>query len=330
LAALVLTAALGWSAYENTGFLFEYWNSQPVKIAQRNNLAFVSAWLRENVRDDEQVIGTAGRVSNALGVNDAQWLRGREIDGALEWDVETALRAWRPGAPTLLVVFSETDTMRTKEYLEEVFPGLRMEFAKDPLDTGGDVAWAHLTGPPENLRRFLTDFDCRGVQVAYLYRGGGPDDILMRVERVAPMISFSTFPSEAVSWFHRGVHPTRLLVQYRAVISIERVGKYRFWSSTYGGRLQLRIDGQALSGAGWIDLEAGPHRFEGDADFAPLAAGLRAQVFWHGPDTGGREELIPFYRIAEPDLSCVARRASVETDGDRTQIPPPPGRPSLP
>ena len=315
LALLVLAAAVAWSAYDNTRFLLSYWGSPEVKRAVRNNLAFLSSWLGENVRAEEQVIGAAAREANALEVNDGQWLRGREMAGALEWDIESALRAWNEDVPTVFVLFAGEDTLRTKEFLEELFPGLDLRFVKDPIGRGGDIAYQHLEGRPAGLDEALASFGCRGVAVDYIYRGPAREE-LRRVRRVAPMVGRATWPTEVEQWFHRAAPPARLEVLYRARISIERGGEYRFTFFSYGGVATIRVGGRIVASGRTVELPPGVHEIDARVDFAPLAGELRARFLWKGPDTGDVDELIPFYRIAEIDPACGGASAAAETSPD--------------
>jgi len=303
LAFLVLAGAIAWSAFDNVRFLQSYWGSKAVRSAVRNNLALLSSWLGENVGPAEQVIGAAGRESNALQVNDGQWLRGREMFGTLEWDIETALRAWNDDVPTVFVLFASEDTERVKEYLEENIPGFRMRFVPDELARGGDIAFQHWEGRPQGLDEFLAIYPCRGAAVTYIYKDAKRHEI-RRVERIAPMVSYATWPTEVEQWFHRAAPPARLEVLYDAAISVDHAGTYRFTFNAYGGIPSIRIDEVNVAPGRPIDLEAGLHKVHARVDFAPLAGELRARFLWKGPDTGEVIELIPFYRIAEINPSC--------------------------
>jgi hypothetical protein len=218
----------------------------------------------------------------------------------------TALRGWKKRGPTVLVLFVGEDTRDHARFLHDVIPGLTMEFIPDELAVGGDLAFGRVPDRPASLDAALDRLRCRGVNVEYLYRGQGPNEILHRVQRVEPLVGLGTWPTEVVHAFHRGVRATRLEVRYDATFRIEKAGQYRLDAKFYVGPVTLQIDGRPVPPSGGLYLEAGEHRFHAVADLAPLAGGLNARFLWAGPDTGGEYELVPFYRIAEPVPPCTA------------------------
>ncbi len=306
LAILALLIGFAWAAYSNLDFLQRYWTSEATHRASRSNLAFLANWLGSNVEPGEQVVGAAGRSSEALGPSDAAWLRGDPIPGVMEWDIMTALRGWKLRGATVLTLFVGEDTRDHMEFLQDVLPGVEMQFTPDELRAGGDLAFARLADRPDSLDAVLDHLACNGVRVEYLYRGERPNEILHRLERVEPLVGLGTWPTEVVHAFHRGVRPQRLEVRYTAMFGIETAGWYRFESKFYGGPVKLHVDGRPLPPEGGFQLEAGEHEFRAVADLAPLAGGLNARFLWSGPDSNGELELIPFYRIAQPLPPCAA------------------------
>ena len=302
LAVVVLATGLVWSARENTTFLAEYWTAPAVRKAVRNNLAYLSNWMRENARADEQVVGVAGRSYNVLAGNDAAWLRGRSIPGVVEWDIMTALEGWQRDQPTMLLIFAGRDTRDTRRFLQTVVPGTRFTHVPDEEKLGADLEYARLPGRPANLDGALAELRCRGVEVEYVFRGEARGEVLKRVRRIEPLVGLSTWPSEVVAAFYRGHWPRRLEVRYEAEIEIERGGQYMFEADFYGAAPLIEIDERHLRKANRVRLDAGRHRLRVVADFAPLPEGLVARLLWSGPDSGDRKELIPFYAISLP--SC--------------------------
>jgi len=304
LAVFVLAAGLVFAVRDNVSFLTRYWSAPSARRVVRNNLAYLSNWLGDNVLLGEQVVGVADKSSNAIVPNDAAWLRGRPMPGAVEWDVMTALRRWREGLPTLLLVFAGPDTRDTQKFIESILPGVRTKFVADDANLGGDLAFARLPGRPDALDAALDHLRCRGVAIEYEFRGAGPNKVLERLRRIDPLVGSSTWPSEVVATFYRGIAPRRLAVRYDAEIEIERGGSYLFESDFFGADPRIEINGRHVGRMRPVKLAPGRHRFHAIADFAPLPEGLTARFLWTGPDSGGQRELIPFYRIAVPHEDC--------------------------
>jgi hypothetical protein len=300
----VLAIGLTWAAGDNITFLTSYWSSPSARRVVRNNLAYLCNWLGDTVLSGEQVVGVAGKSGNAIIANDAAWLRRRPMSGAVEWDVMTALHRWRKGRPTLLLVFAGPDTRDTQRFVETIMPGMRMTYVDDDEGLGGDLAFAHLPGRPDALDDALDQLRCRGVAVEYVFRGHGLRNVLERVRRIDPLVGSSTWPSEVVATFYRGIAPRRLEVRYDAEIEIRSGGSYVVEADFYGAVPRIEIDGARVGRSGAVQLAPGRHRFHAVADFVPLAEGLRARFLWAGPDSGGKRELIPFYEIAVPQPDC--------------------------
>src|SRR5262249_38018592 len=106
LAALLLAAGVIGGGDWGTGRPVGLWTNPIIRRAHRNNLAYLTVWLRDHAQPGERVLGIAPGYANALEGHDGSWLRGREVPGYVAWDVESALRRWQsePG-PTLLFVF---------------------------------------------------------------------------------------------------------------------------------------------------------------------------------------------------------------------------------
>ncbi len=299
----VLLAGFGWATYSNLTFLRSYWSSPQVKKAVHSDLALVSGWLGRSVPPGDQVIGAGNRNNNALAGSDASWLRGRKIPGALEWDIGTALRKWHEDRPTTLVVFTGPDTADTQKFLEYSFPSLSMTFEEEPF-RGAHLAYAHLDGIPENLTQVLENLDCRGVSVEYVYTDKA-GKVVKRLKRVEPMVGLSTWATEAYLWVHRGIGAERIRVEYNADIRIRKGGRYEFHLKVYAGTAQITVDGRTYGGRkAIVSLKPGVHQLSAMADLKATSGGIESRLLWKGPDSAGKQELVPFYRIAVPLEGC--------------------------
>lgn len=304
LAVIVLAAGLAWAARANIEFLAEYRAAPAVRKALRNNLAYLSNWLRDNVDADEQVVGVAGRSSNALIGNDAAWLRAHDIPGALEWDVVAALHAWRQDWPTMFLIFAGRDTQDTARFVQSLVPQAQFRFVADAELLGADLAWARVPGRPAGLDEGLRRIACRGAAVEYQFRGDRPGEVRKVIRRVEPLVGLSTWPSEVVAAFYAGYWPTRLAVTHSAEIEIRRGGEYLIEADFYGAEARIEMDDMQFVRSRRIHLDAGWHRLRVTGDFAPLPEGLVARLMWSGPDSGGIKELIPFYSVAAAVADC--------------------------
>lgn len=309
LATLLLAAGLAWAARASVEFLAAYRGSPVVRKVARNNLAYLSNWLRENVDEVEQVVGVGGKSYNALIGNDAAWLRGRPIPGVLEWDVMTALRAWKQDWPTMFLVFAGRDTRDTARYVEWLLPEAQFTWIGDPEGFGADLAYTRFGGRPAELDAALEYAPCRGVRVEYRFLGEKPGEVRRVIQRVEPLIGLGTWPSEVVAAFYGGYWPRRLEVTYQAEFQVARPGMYLIEGDFYGAEPRIEVDAQSFARSRRVHLEAGAHAFRATADFAPLPEGLVARLLWNGPDSGNEKELIPFYAVAVPSDDC--------TGGDR-------------
>jgi hypothetical protein len=305
LAAMLLAAGVASGTYWCTANLQKLWSDPIIRKAHRSNLAYLTVWMRDHVRPSERVLGIAPGFTNALEGHDGSWLRGREIEGYVGWDIESALRQWeREPGPTLLFVFAGASTEPIAQFLSTLLPGLEFELDADPLALGADIAYARLPGPPPELAQRLTDWHCRGVHAEFSLIGPNNGEVLFKVETVAPFICKSTWPAAVPDRLYRlNPRPSGIQVRYASPFTIAVGGDYLFALETYAGSGTITIDG-ARRDAKPVHLDAGLHTLEVRANFAPMAWEPVIRLLWSGPDTANRQELMPFYRLAPVDPSC--------------------------
>ena len=305
LAALLLAAGVAAGTYWCTGHLRSLWSDPIIRRAHRSNLAYLTVWMRDHVRSDERVLGIAPGFTNALEGHDGSWLRGREMEGYVGWDIESALRQWqRESGPTLLFVFAGQSTEPITQFLSALLPGLQFEFDSDPLGMGADIASARLPGPPPELAQRLADWHCRGVHAEYALIGSNNAEVLFKLETVAPFICKSTWPAAVPDRLYRmTTRPSSIQTRYSSPFTVAVGGDYLFALETYAGNGTITIDGVRRD-AKPVHLDAGLHTLEVRAEFAPMAWEPVIRLLWSGPDTANRQELMPFYRLAPIDPSC--------------------------
>lgn len=304
-----LTVAVLLAGYLNTTSLFEFWASPAVRQAYRKDLPYLSTWLREHLREGERVVGIVPGDWNVLMPNDAAWLRGGDIPGTVSLDIESALRDWAksPGK-TLLVVLSGSSTGAVKEYLEWLFPSLEMQWVPDPDGLAGDIAYAHLQTPPAALADRLAALSCGSVQGSYELVGSSPDEVLARVDAVAPLIDRTTWPvAIREATIRSELRGKQIRVRLQATFAVQTAGEYEFSFENYAGSTTLQVDGKPVS-TGMnlpVRLNAGSHSFEVNGTFDALADAQVVRLFWHGPDSHNQRELMPLYRLAATNPPCL-------------------------
>jgi hypothetical protein len=305
LAAILLAAGVGAATYWCTGHLRSLWTDPIIRRAHRSNLAYLTVWLRDHVQPSERVLGITPGYTNVLQGHDGSWLRGREMEGYVGWDIESALRQWEHEAgPTLLFVFAGASTEPIAQYLSTLFPGLQFQFDADPVNLGADVAYARLPGPPPEMAQRLADWRCRGVHGEFSIIAAQDGALLFTLETVAPFICKSTWPAAVPDRMYRlTTRASGIRVRYSSPFTVAVGGDYLFALETYAGNGTVTVDG-ARADAKAVQLAAGLHTLEVHAQFAPMAWEPVIRLLWSGPDTANRQELMPFYRLAPIDPSC--------------------------
>jgi len=174
---------------------------------------------------------------------------------------------------------------------------------------GADVAYARLPGPPPDLADRLAQWECRGAHADFSLTGAQPGETVFDLKAVVPFVSKSTWPPRLFQTLNRlSTRPTRIRMTYSAPFNVVMPGEYRFALATYVGSGTLTIDDKRVDASGGVPvrIDAGLHLLELAADFAPLAFEPNISFSWSGPDTGDRQELMPFYRLTPVDPSCAA------------------------
>jgi hypothetical protein len=309
LSALLLAAAVAFSAFWCTNFLFELWGSPRVRLALRNNLAYITIWLRDHARPDERVVGIAPGYTNAITGQDGAWLRGRDIPGAIDWNIEGALETWRrEQGNVLFFVFAGPETEDTTAFLRWLLPSLHFDLDRDPLPAAkGDVAYMHTVGSPPRLNGALARWNCVGVEADYRLMGAGPDEVTKQLTRSVPLMGRSAWPRQLVQAVYRAnPRPSAVRVDFESPFVVRKEGQYSFSLETYAANATLFVDGKQIDGRAQSSttLAAGPHRIRLEGQYAPIPSLAVIRLLWSGPDSNGKRELMPFYRLVPPGPGC--------------------------
>jgi hypothetical protein len=308
-ALIVLAVAVLAATVANTRFLFEFWQSPVVHEFYFRGLASLSTWLRLNTRKGEHVVGIAPGEPNVLQLNDAYWLLGGNIPGAIAVDVESALRGWasKP-SDTLLVVFAGPTTRDIKQYLEWLLPGLAMQLERlDSVVANTDIASAHLHRPPPELFAGLATWNCRGVQSVYEVIGAAPEEVLARTTTVAPFIDTTSWPGALrTTMYNLGEKVKQVRVKLQTTFAVQDEGDYAFILEANAGRPELRLDGKRVDTArnAAIHLDGNAHSLEVTGSFEPVGSEVMMRLSWRGADSHDAPVLMPLYRLAVADPAC--------------------------
>ncbi|MGD9762668.1 MAG: glycosyltransferase family 39 protein [Candidatus Binatia bacterium] len=303
LALAALLVAVGWTAWWNTRTLREFWSSPGVRRAHHHPPSYFTGWVRDHRQPDERVFGVSPLYAYALNGYDGIWLLGGRVPGKFSTELDAALRAWavQPG-PAMFLIFSGNVTPDLARYVQWLAPELEFTFVPGPYESGSDIGYARAPTTPAGLSDRLNAARCRGAVAELQLIGKTPDEVLANRRMVLPLITRAVWPEDLIARLeYIGVQRIRVLVN--APFQITNGGEYRFGLDVYDGRAELRIDGhrQAQQASAAVYLGPGWHELVLEAD---LAGDPNVQLRWSGPDTGNKQELIPFYRIAAPVPDC--------------------------
>jgi hypothetical protein len=157
LARVALCAATGAMAYLNTTFIWEFWNSTAVRRVQRSQLAYLTVWLHEPVREGEFVLGASTDHPYVLGGHDGHWLFGASPPrGVVRRDLISALLEWPPNTgPVLLFAYGAPAVAQAQELLPGVLPEAQWTIVPDDYGRDCTLLYARLPGRPAALHSRL-------------------------------------------------------------------------------------------------------------------------------------------------------------------------------
>ena len=186
------------------------------------------------------------------------------------------------------------------EYLEWLLPGVPFTVVPGPIGPAKDLLFARVNGAPADLGKRLARWHCQPVAIeADLLDGDG--QVLKSVAGAAGVIDPTQWPESIQSSFQQmRAQVKRVRVRLSADFSVKEAGPYVFSLASLSGSGSLEIDGHPIPypPTAAVTLEPGPHRFELLSEYDPGGSAPHYRVSWTGPDTGGKQELLPFYRLA--------------------------------
>jgi hypothetical protein len=91
----------------------------------------------------------------------------------------------------------------------------------------------------------------------------------------------------------------RVRVRFSGNFDVTAEGDYLFPADIFPGTGSLAIDGTVVPypPTTAVHLAAGEHRAELVSDYDPSANAPFHRLYWKGPDSENRQELLPFYRL---------------------------------
>jgi hypothetical protein len=312
LAALALAFGVAWSGHWNATLLRDLWSSSTTREHYRNDLAYLSTWLRENAAG-RKVIGlipTGAKV--VFQDHDASWLRGPNVRGESTWDVaETLARLRAETGEVVLLIASPTRLADIVAYFEHLFPGLQLQLRHYHATNAPHMAYGALRDPrammatPEFAERI-----CRGIRARFEIRGR--DGVVVQaVNEVIPYVDASTWPAEVREAAGRLQRDTNFVeASWRAEFTMAEGGPYTFYLEGYEGGVSARVNDTPLSPGDrqTVLLEPGLNHFEMRGGFRLRMVEAGARVSWYGGGELRETELVPFYKLAAPDPECLAKR----------------------
>lgn len=305
-AALTITAGIVFGAYWNVRLLHDLWTSPTVRMHYRNDLTYLSTWLRDNGQDRDVVGVVPYNAVVAFIDNDGSWLRGPGVRGRGTWDVGGALaRLEQIKGPAVLVVVADAYLRDIVDYLARLLPGV--EFRPGPPDPGGRVPleYALLSNAAAQLgTEAARDLQCRGLRAEFAARDAG-GAALATVSAMMPIVERHTWPGamrDATARYEGRVAKFTatwtgdITIPEPAVLDIEAVG--------HDGILKAYLDDRPLESFRGVVVPAGVHRLTMAGEFRGEMMSPSARVTWK--KGGGEPRLVPFYLLTEPDPACLA------------------------
>jgi len=311
-AAIALTAAVGYAGYWNAKLLLDLWSSPVTREHYRNDIAYLSDWLRRNA-EGIPVIGLVPSGANVVfQPNDGAWLRGKNVRGESTWDIQSTWRKLRAQTePTLLLIATPSMNRDIIAYFERILPGTTFALREEPTVHG--VRMGSATIQPADLRAAkdrIAEALCRGAKASFTFHypdgtRSGP------VEQIVPFLDHSSWPGQVrnQSWReHERLDHVEAEWLADFEIAPTDAGDYTFRAMAYEGTVTMTIDGKVIPSTGAVRLDPGRHSFSVRGDFRPAAVEQSMRVTWEKRD--GREELFPLFRLVAADPDCLLRESS--------------------
>jgi hypothetical protein len=329
-AAVALAAGVLWGGYWNGSLLHDLWTSPETRQHYRNDLAYLSDWLRQNASGQRVIALIPSSAIVALRTNDASWLRGPDVHGESFWDVHQTLDKLATQQDQVMFLIGSSGAIPDLvDYFEYRLPGLHMEIRTDEFSGVPRVAYGSLDSPAPLVNSPMgRQSDCRGVRAEFVLRRADGSAIVTFTD-ILPFIDPATWPGAVRNAVHQYETEARsITVTWQADFAAPEPGRYAFLPREYEGGVTAYIDGVLLPDGSvrTLTLAPGIHHFQMQGRFNARIMEPSAALAWNGPITHGQLRAFPFYRLAEPDQECLARLAS-QTHGSGGGPHAPAGRP---
>jgi len=301
LAMAVMVIGLMHAVAVNGSYLWFFVSSPEIRRAQFRELAYLSWWLGQSVKPETRAITVAPNFTYLMEANDASWLRPG-VRGIALWDLERALDDWFANPPqnTFLTIYGGAASGDLRQYLAWLLPGVEFTRVPGPLGPDGDLLYADVPIRPADLEQRLKRWSCQPVKVSV--------DLINDREQVVETLHGSAGLIDATLWpgmiqiafQRRRPEIKRARVQFAAEFEVKEAGAYTFPLLVFPGFGTVSVDGRTIPypAAGPIELSEGKHHIELVSQYDPAANSPVHRLFWSGPDSGYRRELMPFYRIS--------------------------------
>ncbi len=318
IAGLLLTGGVAWAGYWNGTLLRDLWTSPVTQRHYRNDLAYLSEWLRQNAQG-RPVVGLIPTGANVVFLaNDAAWLRGPKVKGKSAWDVgQTLDELGQHRGETLLLIAAPPAIADIAEYFEYMLPGVHVALRTDPWNGDVRMAYASIADPAAQMQSpAFRERLCTGIHATFVIHGRD-GQVITSLSSIVPFIDTTTWPGviRAVSFQHQQDGKS-IDVVWEGDFTLPASGSYVFFPECYEGQVTAVIDQTRIPGGNQIAmrLAAGRHHFEMHGQFNVRMVEPTARLSWR-PTRDGEFKVVPFYRMTSPDPECVG-----------SHTPPPPSR----
>ena len=317
-AGLLLAGGVAWAGYWNGTLLHDLWTSPTTQRHYRNDLAYLSEWLRQNAQG-RPVVGLIPTGANVVFIpNDSAWLRGPDVTGTSAWDVRQALdKLARHHDEALLLISAPKAVPEIAEYFQYMLPSAHFQLRTDPWNGDVRMAYASIADPAVLLQSAsFQERLCHGIRATFVIYGRD-GRVISSSSSILPFIDTTTWPGavRAVSFEHEQDGKS-IDVVWEGDFTVPESGSYVFFPECYEGRVVATIDQTHIGGNSQLEmtLAAGPHHFEMRGQFNVRMVDPTARLSWR-PAGGGEFRVVPFYRMTQPDPACLGQPAEPVASG---------------
>jgi hypothetical protein len=274
----VAVVLLGAALRNNYDVYFTRMIHEPrVRAAFQNNYTVMASHL-QSLPDDAYLIAVSD-VSYFFRMSDLSWIRGNRVPGEVSldlWELFAGQKGAWAGRDLRILLQEPFARGALVSLLQRRFRGAQCE----EVHPAHVPAYRYMSACRIPSPELATGF-AGGAHARY-FRGDEPAPFL---ERREPVISYAFVPE--VCSFPVGLHKPPCRVEWEGVWRVPHTGEYALRAEARRGRLEVTVDGQAVSPK--QKLTAGEHVIRARTEFVPVRGehdhtGARLQWRRHAED----------------------------------------------